>query len=438
MRKVKDTDFMSELEAATRMRPARSSMLLLFTIMGLVVAFIVWSMLARVEEITRGSGQVVPSQEIQIVQSLEGGILQEILVRQGEMVEKGQPLMRISDVQFSSEERGTEARFIGLRAKQARLNAEASGETFTVPEELSEKAPNIAQNEMALYQSRQKELNNQYAILDQQIQKASADLAEVNAQISRLSQSRGLLQQELEITREMVRKRAVPKLEEIRLTREVADMSGQINAESQRRASLTAELASAKKEREGQADKFRSQALSELNEVQTEIAALQENLKSIGDRVDRTELRSPVDGVVNSIALNTIGGVVEPAMRLMEIVPVDDELKIVAKVAPNEIAFIRPGQPAKVKITAYDPQKYGALDGKLERIGASSVTDNEGNIFFEIEVRTDKNYLGDEDLQLPITPGMVADVEIITGKRTIMEYLIKPLLRTRDRALTER
>ena len=231
MRKVKDTDFMSELEAATRMRPARSSMLLLFTIMGLVVAFIVWSMLARVEEITRGSGQVVPSQEIQIVQSLEGGILQEILVRQGEMVEKGQPLMRISDVQFSSEERGTEARFIGLRAKQARLNAEASGETFTVPEELSEKAPNIAQNEMALYQSRQKELNNQYAILDQQIQKASADLAEVNAQISRLSQSRGLLQQELEITREMVRKRAVPKLEEIRLTREVADMSGQINAD---------------------------------------------------------------------------------------------------------------------------------------------------------------------------------------------------------------
>lgn len=167
------------------------------------------------------------------------------------------------------------------------------------------------------------------------------------------------------------------------------------------------------------------------------MSGLEEDLKSIGDRVDRTELRSPVEGVVNSIALTTIGGVVEPAMRLVEIVPVDDELKVVAKVPPNEIAFIKLGQEAKVKISAYNPQKYGALHGHLVRIGANSVTDQEGNVTFEIEVRTNKNYLGDEENPLPITPGMVADVEVITGKRSILEYLMKPLLRARDRAFTE-
>ena len=175
-----------------------------------------------------------------------------------------------------------------------------------------------------------------------------------------------------------------------------------------------------------------------MNAVEAELSGLKENLKSIGDRVYRTELRSPVTGVVNNIALTTIGGVVEPAMRLVEIVPLDDELKIMARVAPNEIAFLRPGQDVKVKITAYDPQKYGALNGKLVRLGANSVTDREGSVSFEIEVRTDKNYMGTEENPLPITPGMVAETEIITGKRTILEYMLKPILRARSRAFTER
>lgn len=438
MKKFREEDFMSELEAATRLRPSRASMLLLFSIVALVTAFIIWAALSRVEEMTRGQGSVVPSKEIQIVQSLEGGVLEEILVSQGDLVKQGQVLMRISDIMFASEERGVEARFLSLRAKRARLQAEAKSADFSVPDEIKEKAPKIAENEMALYESRQSELKNSYEILDQRIARAEADIAEANAQIGRLSQSRRLLNEELAITREMVKKRAVPKLEEIRLNREIADIGGQINAESQRKSSLQADLNGAMKEREGQKAKFESQALSELNEVETQISGLQENLKSIGDRVDRTELRSPVDGIVNNIALTTVGGVVEPAMKLVEIVPVDDELKIIARVPPEEVAFLRPDLPAKVKITAYDAQKYGALDGKLVRIGASSVRDNEGNTFFEIEVRTDKNYMGTEANPLPITPGMVAEVEVITGKRTILEYLMKPLLRARDRALTER
>jgi len=436
--KIKETDFMSELDAATKMKPATSATLMLFSIIALIIFGIIWAGVSRVEVLTRGQGQVVPSQDVQVVQSLEGGIVGELLVSVGDIVKKDQVLMRLNDVQFSSEERGTEARFLGLEAKRARLNAEASGQAFVVPVQVEEKAPNVASNEKALYNSRQKELKNAYAILDDRISKANAELAEVGAQINRFSSNRKLLNQELAITRDLVKKRAVPKLEELRLSREISDMGGQINAQSQRKKALQAELAVAKKERESQFDKFRSQALGELNAVETDISSLRENLKSIGDRVDRREVRAPVDGVVNNIAVRTIGGVVEPAMQLVEIVPVDEELKIIARIQPNEIAFIRPGQPAKVKITAYDPQKYGALDGTLVRLGATSGRDQEGGAFFEIEVHTDKNFMGEEENPLPITPGMVAEVEVITGKRTILEYLLKPVLRARDRAFTER
>ena len=434
--KLKDTDFMSELDAAAKMRPASPAIFMLFAIMALVVFGLIWAGVSKVEVLTRGQGQVVPSQEVQFVQSLEGGIVEELLVSTGDIVEQGQILMRLSDVQFSSEERGTEARFLGLAAKKARLTAEASGEDFAVPPEVEEKAPQVAANEQALYESRQKELENTYEILDDRIAKATAELAEVRADIGRLSSSRSSLNEELRITKDLVAKRAVPKLEELRLQREISDIGGQINAQSQRQKALQAELEVARKERASQLDKFRSQALGELNEVETQIASLRESLKSIGDRVDRREVRAPVDGVVNNIAVRTIGGVVESAMPLFEIVPVDEELKIIAQIQPNEIAFIRPGQPAKVKITAYDPQKYGSLDGELVRLGATSKRDEDG-AYFEIEVHTEQNYMGDADNPLPITPGMVADVEVITGKRTILEYLLKPVLRARDRAFTE-
>ena len=211
-----------------------------------------------------------------------------------------------------------------------------------------------------------------------------------------------------------------------------------MNAQAERRKSLEAELQVAKTERASQRDTFHSNALKELSEVEADLAGLKQEMQSIGDRVSRTELRSPVDGIVNSIAVKTIGGVIEPAQHLAEIVPVDDQLKIIAKVRPEDVAFLKTGQDVKVKITAYDAQKYGRLNGKLVRVGANSVTDKEGKIFFDIEVRTDKNYMGTAQNPLPITPGMVAQTEVIVGKRTILEYFLKPLLRARYQVFTER
>ncbi|HEY8189089.1 MAG TPA: HlyD family type I secretion periplasmic adaptor subunit, partial [Micavibrio sp.] len=415
----------------------KASILFLFSIAGFVILFFIWAGFSRVEMLVRGQGQVVPTSEVQVVQSLEGGILQELLVAEGDRVKKGQILLRISDVTSSSEKGGAEAQSASLRAKKARLEAEARNLAFVMPQDISEEAPLIAANEKALYESRQQELENAVAMIDEKINSAVAGVAETRAQIDRLSSSAGLLAQELKITRDMVAQKAVPKLEELRLSREYNDAQGQLKANQEKIAGLEADLNSAKQQRKDQEDKFRSQALGELNAVETDIARLQENLKSIGDRVSRAELRSPVDGVVNRIALKTIGGVIEPAQHLVEIVPLDEKLKIIARVVPRDIAFLQVGQAVNVKITAYDPQRYGSLQGKLARIGANSVSDRDGNVFFEIEIHTDKNYMGRDDNKLPITTGMVAAVEVVTGKRTILEYLMKPFLQARDKALTE-
>jgi membrane fusion protein, adhesin transport system len=429
-----DIQFMEELEAAVRLKPSATSNLMLVSVASLVVILLGWMAFSQIDEMTHGEGQVVPSSEIQVVQSLEGGVLKELLVAEGDIVKKDQVLLKISDVAFASEERGAAAKQDSLLAKKARLEAEANAKPFVLSDDLKKSAPDIARNEEELYNSRQRELENAKAILNDRINRAEAQLSEVGAKISRLSESKKLVQQELSITEKMVEQRAVPKLDAIRLSRELNDISGQMNEAAEERQGLQAELNAARKEREDQDNKFRSQALGELNDVESQLS----QLTAIGDRVDRSELRSPVDGVVNKVALKTIGGVVEPAMKLVEIVPMDDRLKITARVPPSDIAFLKPGQPVKVKISAYDPQRYGALDGKLVRIGANSITDAKGNIFFEIEVATEKNHLGDAAKPLPITPGMVAQVEIITGKRSILDYLMKPVLRAKDRALTER
>lgn len=434
----KDTDFMPELQAASRMTPATPIVLMFFSIIALVILGIIWANIAQVEKITRGQGQVVPTQDIQYVQSLEGGIVQDLLVRQGQEVKEGDLLLRLSDVQSSSEQRGTQARAIALKAQRARLKAEIENKTFVMPDDMTKDAPAVAENEMALYISRQKELENAYKILDDRIAKAKADIAEVHAQTNRLYQNRKLLRQELDVTRNLVKKRAVPKLEEIRLSRELSDINGQMNALVQKKKSLQAEEKVAKTERDSQEDIFRSKALKELSNVETEIKGLTESLTFIGDRVERAEIKSPIDGVINKIAITTVGGVVEPAMRLMEIVPVDQALKITAKIPPNDIGFVRMGQRAKVKISAYDPQIYGALEGHLVRIGANATPNQDGEMFFEVDIETTTNYVGDADNPLSISAGMQANVEVITGKRTIMNYLLKPLFRARERVLTER
>jgi len=433
-----DADFMAEAEAATRLQARWSASALLFTVAALFISFILWASFAEVEQITRGTGQVAPSSETQMVQSLEGGILAELLVQEGSAVRKGDVLARVSNVAFASDEQGIQAKAASLTLKRDRLKAEAEGRDFVPDAKLAEKFPAIAANEVALHESRLRDLKNALSLLDDKIAQSEASLREISAQIGGMSQTRSLLQKEVDMTSAMVAKKAAPEMNLIRAQRELADISGNINAASQRREAVNAELSVSKRERAQKESVFKSEALTDISDVEANLAPLAASLRTATDRVDRSELRAPADGIVKTIHQNTVGGVIEPAKVVMEIVPIHDKLKVTAKVSPNDIGFLKVGQQVKVKITAYDAQRYGALDGHLTRIGADTVTDSKGNVFFEIDATTDKNHLGTEADPKPITPGMVAQVDVITGKRTIMSYLMKPFLRARYEALTER
>ena len=433
-----DVMFMDDLDAISFASPRQASLVFLNTVCGLVALFFIWAFFAHVDEITRGSGEVVPSRHSQIVQSLEGGILQDLLVKEGDLVKKDQVLMRLKNVAFASEEKGAEAKLYSLTLRKARLEAEAKGTDFVIPDEMKTKSGNLAENERNLFLSRQEEYQNALNMIENKIEGVSAQIEETKSQIARDSQNISLIQKELAITSKMVAQKAAPQIEEIRLRRELNDANGSLRGAQDKKSGLESDLNAAKKQKEDQEDKFRSQALGELNEVETELSGLQESLKGMGDRVDRAEIRSPVEGVVNNIAIRTVGGVVEPAMKLAEIVPVGDELKVQARVLPSDIAFLKLGQKARVKLTAYDSSRYGYLDGEVSRVGASSVNGQKGDVFFEIEVRTHKSYLGSAEHPLPITSGMVAEVNIITGKKSILEYLMRPFLRLKDRAFTER
>ncbi len=433
-----DVEFMSELEGAAHLKPGFAAQLLLWTIAAFFAWAVIWAAVSHVEERVRGMGQVMPSSDIQIVQSLEGGILTDILVTEGSRVSKGQELLRIDDIQFASEGRGIEAQMMGLQAKQARLKAEATGQDFALDEALTKKYPDIAANEEKLYRSRLAELKTALAIIDDEERAASANLSEIKASIGKFSRSKELLQQELSIARRLVEKKAMPEIEKLRLERELNEVSGNLSSAHQSQQSLEARLSAARRKKDEKTGALRSQALGELNDVEAKIAAIGENLKSVEDKVRRTGMKSPVDGIVHRLHVKTVGGVIQPAQKLVEIVPVADDLMIRAKISPADVAFLKPGQAVRVSITAYDPQIYGTLEGKLERIGADTVEDGEGNVFFEIDVRTAKNYLDSDTAPLPIAPGMVAETDVIVGKRTILTYLMKPILRAKDRALTEK
>jgi adhesin transport system membrane fusion protein len=433
-----DLSFMSELDQAARLKPSRASKIFLWSVTALFVWVFIWCAVSEVEERIRGMGQVMPSGDVQVVQSLEGGVLTEIDVREGDRVRKGQVLLRIDDVQFASEGRGIEAQMMALKAKQARLKAETTDSPFAVDPETEKKYPDIAAGEEKLYKSRQSDLSTALGIIEDDVKEASANLSEVRASIAKLSKSKELQQKEYAITERLAAQKAVPEIERIRLEKELNETSGNLSSAIESANSLEAKLSGARKREAEKRGDFKSQALGELNDVESKIAAISENLKAAQDKVRRTGLTSSVDGVVQKVYVRTVGGVIQPAQKLVDIVPATDDLLIRARILPADVAFLKPGQKVRVNITAYDPQLYGTLEGRLERIGADSIEDQKGERFFEIDVRTLKNFLGDETAPLPIAPGMVAEAEVIVGKRTILTYLMKPILRTKDRAFTEK
>ncbi len=433
-----DSDFAAEVTAARIQGPRPVAILMLFGVILFFVAAIVWAWWAEIDEVTRGQGTVIPSSQVQVIQNLEGGILKRILVKEGEMVEAGQILLRIDDTSFASSLGEQKAARYSLMGQMARLIAEAEGSALEFSPELMAEARQVAVNERKLFNARRADLTSQLGILRKQVDQRMQELTELRGQLKQNRSSSVLLEEEMEMTEPLVQSGVVPKINLLRLRREVNDLEGLIKGTILALPRAKSAVQEATRRIEERYLNFRSESLRELNAQKAEFAQVEQAILAARDRVLRTDLRSPVRGIVKQLNISTIGGVVMPGMSLMEVVPLDDTLLVEARVLPADVAFLKPGQKATVKLTAYDFSIYGGLDAKLERISADTIVDERGDSYYQIIVRTDKTELVHKGDVLPIIPGMVASVDILTGRKTVLDYILKPILKAKNRALTER
>jgi adhesin transport system membrane fusion protein len=385
-----------------------------------------------------GEGKAIPSSKVQVIQNLEGGIVTEIFVREGQIVNKGDTLLRLDDTRFLSNKGESEVDKYTLMAQVDRLSAESEGRPFKPSAEVLSKAPQSAADEQSLYDSRQRRLASEQRTLQEQLRQKTQEVAEFRSKQDQYRNQLGFIQQELSMSAPLVNSGAVSPVEIIRLKGKASEARGQMDATSLAIPRAEAAINEIKSKIQESLDSFRSDAAKDLNDKRSDLAKASATSIAIDDRVTRTTVTSPVKGIVKTLKVNTIGGVVQPGSDMVEIVPLEDNLLIEAKVRPQDVAFLHPGQKAMVKFSAYDYTIYGGLPAKLELIGADTTTDDKGNTFYLIQVRTDKNHLGSDAKPLLIIPGMVATVDIITGEKSVMDYLLKPVLKARTEALRER
>ncbi len=435
---AEDIDFVTHANAAILEQTPRGGRIILWLALLFVGFSIAWSAWAELDEITRGEGKVIPSRQLQIVQNLEGGILSELLVREGEVVERGQVLLRIDDTRFASNLREGRLHYLSLLAKAARLRAEANHSDFIVPEEVKTERPDLLEQEQLLFDSRIQELDSSLEIATQQASQRRQELDELRAKAEQLERSRGLLAREVDMTRPLVADGAISEVEVLRLERQLSELEGELQGAKLSIPRAESKLSEANSKKVEVEISFRNLARIELNEVASELSQLTESNVALEDRVNRTAVVSPVRGTVKQLLVNTIGGVLQPGASLVEIVPLDDSLLVEARVRPADIAFLHPDQKAIVKFSAYDFSIYGGLEANVEHISADTIANDKGESFYLVRVRTERSHLGTEHDPLPIIPGMLGSVDILTGKKTVLSYLMKPVLRAKERALTER
>ena len=433
-----DAEFMSEVSAATLETAHRAghSLLILSVVFFLVAGW--WAYITSLDEVTRGEGKVIPSSKIQVIQNLEGGILSDVMVTEGQIVEKDQVLLKIDDTRFSSSVRETELKYYELLARSSRLKAESDGVDFIVPEEVISANPTLAANERALYLSRQRELKSALQVLEQQLVQRRQELIERRAKQSQLIEGYELSNKELKMSEPLVDLGVISEVEVLRLKRTVNQLYGEMEANRLAIPRTQSALNEAQQKIIEQTIQFKTDAASQFSEVNAELSRTRETIFSAKDRVTRTQVRSPLKGTIKQLKINTVGGIIQPGMDLLEIVPIEDNLLIEAKIRPSDIAFLRPGQEAMVKLTAYDFSIYGGLPAKLERISADTIKDEKDESFYLIYLRTDKNYILHKNVKLNIIPGMTTTVDILTGKKTVFDYLLKPILKAKNEALRER
>lgn len=412
--------------------------LLLGTMLAFFIAAFAWTAFTDLDEVARGDGRVITQSQIQVVQNLEGGIVSEILVREGDIVAKDQVLMRIDPTRFAAAFREGEQGALALKAKIARLAVEANGGRFEMPKDVTSGSPVIAAHERAHYETRQHDLAAKNEILKQQLAQRESELTEMTTREQRLRESLAFIQKEIAITAPLVKDGVVSEIELLRQEREASRIRTELDAATLALPRVRSAIAEARKKIEESTLTFRSQAGTELSQARAEFAKLAESIPALEDRVARTTVRSPMKGIVKTIPNKTLGGVVQPGNPMAEIVPLEETLLIETRIRPADIAFVNVGQRAVVKITAYDYSIYGGLDGKIEHVSADSIQPQQGEPYYIVHVRTASNVIMFQGRELKVIPGMTANVDVLTGKRSVLTYLLKPVNKVRERAMRER
>ena len=420
--------------ARLQQEPLRARQLLRLAAVALFI-MLIWAAFASIDEVTRGEARVVPTSQLQIVQSVDGGVVTELLVKEGQTVEAGQMLLKIDPTRFVSSMLESRSAQLAMQAKVLRLQALTRGTAFSPPAELTREVPDVVAQETRLYESRRAEINAQISIAQNQLGQRQQELNEVRARREQAERGLELMTRELNATRPMIASGAVSEVEVFRLEREVARLRGDREQATAQIARVQSAILEATRKIEEVQLTSRNQMSGELSETMSKLASLSQGGLALQDKVKHADIKSPMRGIVKRLLVNTVGAVVQPGKEVVEVVPLDEALILEVQITPKDIGFLRPGQEATVKFTAYDFSIYGGLSADVIQIGADSVLDEKGNAFYHIRVRTRKASLG---TGLPIIPGMVAQVDILTGKKTILSYLLKPVLRAKANAMTER
>ncbi|TEW55379.1 HlyD family type I secretion periplasmic adaptor subunit [Psychromonas sp. RZ22] len=450
-----DLEMADDVYGAMLRQTPTAQRLIVWTLAALFICFFVWAYYAELDRVTRGEGKVIPSSQVQIIQSLDGGILQDLYIKEGMLVTKGQPLARIDDTRFRSDMAQQTQEVDALRADIIRLRAELSSilianvkdwqlqikiqeKDLQFPKDLQTTASTLVKRQQEEYVGRLNNLANQVAIQAQQIKQRDQEIKELNSKIKTLISSLNLANRELRLTRPLAEKNIVPEIELLKLQRTVNTLNGELSALRLLTPKLESALEESILKRRELVFKFRTDARAQLNEKQGLLSRITEAQVGVKDKVSKALITSPVVGTVKTLHINTLGGVVKPGQVLLEIVPTEDKLLVEAKIIPKDIAFIHVGLPARVKITAYDFTRYGGLEGVVEHISADTTQDEEGNSYYIVRVRTNESSMNSKGKNdMPIIPGMMTSVDIMISKRTVLQYMLNPILRAKEMALRE-
>jgi len=433
-----DLKFISSLSAAVIQKSTNKSRLLVWIILLLIVVFILWASLTHIDEVTRASGKIIPSHQIQKVQHLEGGIITEILIKEGDFIKKGQPLIKIDSVGSKTRFLENKFKLFELKAKGSRLKAQIKGGSISFDSMIKKEFPQIVEEEKSLFKSSMAQLKEKIDILSEQLKQRKSEIKEANNVQKELTSRYKLINEEIKLTAPLVKRLLVSEVEFLKLKRQASEMQGELEASKLAIPRLKSKIDEARKSMKEARLDFSNKAKKEYNEVISEIARIEQTKVLLKDKVYKTVLRSPVNGTVKQLLSNTVGGVIHPGRDIVEIVPFEDSLFSEVKVRPSDIAYLHLEQEAIVKFSAYDFSIYGGLRGKVIHISADTITDEKDESYYLVRVKTDKSFLGSVDKPLKIMSGMTVTVDILTGEKTILDYILKPIFKAKNNALKER